>query len=62
VTFVLDHIGLSVGEEVMIDDVSLTLQQGTMNVVLGPTLAGKTPLMRLMAGLDKPQMPAPKKG
>jgi glycerol transport system ATP-binding protein len=54
VTFVLDHIGLSVGEEVMIDDVSLTLQRGTMNVLLGPTLAGKTTLMRLMAGLDKP--------
>jgi glycerol transport system ATP-binding protein len=32
----------------------LTLQKGTMNVLLGPTLAGKTSLMRLMAGLDKP--------
>ena len=53
-TFVLDHIGLSIGEEVMIDDVSLTLEAGTMNVLLGPTLAGKTTLMRLMAGLDKP--------
>jgi glycerol transport system ATP-binding protein len=54
VTFVLDHIGLSVGEEAMIDDVSLTLEPGTMNILLGPTLAGKTTLMRLMAGLDKP--------
>lgn len=32
----------------------LTLQQGTMNVLLGPTLSGKTSLMRLMAGLDVP--------
>ena len=32
----------------------LTLQRGTMNVLLGPTLAGKTSLMRLMAGLDVP--------
>jgi glycerol transport system ATP-binding protein len=32
----------------------LTLARGTMNVLLGPTLAGKTTLMRLMAGLDKP--------
>ncbi|MGB8811991.1 MAG: ATP-binding cassette domain-containing protein, partial [Paracoccaceae bacterium] len=32
----------------------LTLQNGTMNVLLGPTLAGKTSLMRLMAGLDVP--------
>jgi glycerol transport system ATP-binding protein len=54
VTFVLENIGLSVGEEVMIDDVSLTLEHGTMNVLLGPTLAGKTTLMRLMAGLDRP--------
>lgn len=32
----------------------LTLGKGTMNVLLGPTLSGKTSLMRLMAGLDKP--------
>jgi glycerol transport system ATP-binding protein len=30
------------------------LEKGTMNVLLGPTLAGKTSLMRLMAGLDVP--------
>jgi len=54
VTFVLDHIGLSVGAAAMIDDVSLTLEQGSMNILLGPTLSGKTTLMRIMAGLDKP--------
>lgn len=32
----------------------IELQKGTMNVLLGPTSAGKTSLMRLMAGLDKP--------
>ncbi|WP_425074773.1 ABC transporter ATP-binding protein [Sagittula sp. S175] len=32
----------------------LTLENGTMNVLLGPTTSGKTSLMRLMAGLDKP--------
>ncbi|WP_424990722.1 ABC transporter ATP-binding protein [Fluviibacterium sp. S390] len=32
----------------------LTLENGTMNVLLGPTLSGKTSLMRLMAGLDAP--------
>lgn len=50
-TFVLENISLSVGEETVIDDVSLTLDQGSMNVLLGPTLSGKTTLMRLMAGL-----------
>lgn len=33
---------------------TLTLEKGTMNVLLGPTLSGKTSLMRLMAGLDAP--------
>src|SRR5690606_32473324 len=33
---------------------SLSLERGTLNVLLGPTLSGKTSLMRLMAGLDKP--------
>ncbi|MEP4198683.1 MAG: ABC transporter ATP-binding protein [Aliishimia sp.] len=33
---------------------NLTLEKGTMNVLLGPTLSGKTSLMRLMAGLDVP--------
>ena len=53
-TFVLDHIGLSTGDMPVITDVSLTLEKGTMNILLGPTLSGKTTLMRLMAGLDKP--------
>jgi glycerol transport system ATP-binding protein len=37
-----------------IRDVSLTLRHGSLNVLLGPTLSGKTSLMRLMAGLDRP--------
>lgn len=37
-----------------ITDVSLQLDPGSLNVLLGPTLSGKTSLMRLMAGLDKP--------
>lgn len=43
-----------VGAETHIHDVSMTLEHGTLNVLLGPTLAGKTSLMRLMAGLDQP--------
>lgn len=53
-SLVLDHVGLKVGQDVIIDDVSLTFERGVMNVLLGPTLSGKTTLMRLMAGLDKP--------
>lgn len=32
----------------------LRLEAGSLNVLLGPTLAGKTSLMRIMAGLDIP--------
>lgn len=39
---------------VHISPTNLRLEKGTMNVLLGPTLSGKTSLMRLMAGLDVP--------
>jgi glycerol transport system ATP-binding protein len=38
--------------EVHLENLNITLQRGVINVLLGPTLSGKTPLMRLMAGLD----------
>lgn len=40
--------------QVILHPTSLTLEKGTMNVLLGPTSSGKTSLMRLMAGLDAP--------
>jgi glycerol transport system ATP-binding protein len=43
-----------VGADTHIDAVNLTLQHASLNVLLGPTLSGKTSLMRLMAGLDVP--------
>ena len=53
-SFVLDKITYKVGAEIYIHEVSMSLEPGSMNVLLGPTLAGKTTLMRLMAGLDRP--------
>ena len=53
-TFALDHIGLEAEGVRVIDDVSLTFEPGSLNVLLGPTLSGKTTIMRLMAGLDRP--------
>lgn len=50
----LRHVSKSVEGQTHIHDTNLTLEKGTMNVLLGPTLSGKTTLMRLMAGLDKP--------
>lgn len=42
------------GAETHIYPTNLVLERGTLNVLLGPTLSGKTSLMRLMAGLDRP--------
>jgi glycerol transport system ATP-binding protein len=53
-TLELHGVSRSVAGRVHIHPTDLTLQNGTMNVLLGPTLSGKTSLMRLMAGLDKP--------
>jgi glycerol transport system ATP-binding protein len=50
----LRNVTKTVGAVEHIRDVSLTLQHGSLNVLLGPTLSGKTSLMRLMAGLDVP--------
>lgn len=50
----LQGVSRSVGGKVHVHPTTLTLAKGTMNVLLGPTLAGKTSLMRLMAGLDVP--------
>jgi glycerol transport system ATP-binding protein len=54
VTLVLDNVSKKVGAETHIGNVSLTLERGSLNVLLGATLSGKTSLMRLMAGLDAP--------
>ncbi len=53
-SLVLEGLSKSVDGEVHIHPVDLALENGTMNVLLGPTSAGKTTLMRLMAGLEKP--------
>ncbi len=53
-TIALEAVSRHVGRERHIEDVSITFERGSLNVLLGATLSGKTSLMRLMAGLDKP--------
>jgi glycerol transport system ATP-binding protein len=50
----LRNVTKTVGGADHIRDVSLAFRHGSLNVLLGPTLSGKTSLMRLMAGLDVP--------
>ena len=53
-TVTLDRITRSIDGIPAIRDVCLTLERGTLSVLLGPTLSGKTSIMRLLAGLDHP--------
>jgi glycerol transport system ATP-binding protein len=53
-TVTLEHVTRTLDGVPAIRDVSLTLERGTLNVLLGPTLSGKTSIMRLLASLDKP--------
>ena len=54
VPLALESVSRSVGAEVHLHPTDLTLSRGSLTVLLGPTLAGKTTLLRLMAGLDRP--------
>ncbi|MFY3386743.1 ABC transporter ATP-binding protein [Paracidovorax sp. MALMAid1276] len=50
----LDSISKKVGAQTWLYDMSLSLHSGAVTVLLGATQAGKTSLMRIMAGLDVP--------
>jgi glycerol transport system ATP-binding protein len=51
---VLAGIAKKVGAQAWLYDMSLAPHPGAVTVLLGATQAGKTSLMRIMAGLDKP--------
>ncbi len=50
----LQGVTRTVGADTHLYPTSVALVPGAINVLLGATLAGKTTLMRLMAGLDRP--------
>lgn len=50
----LENVSRVVDGVPFLSDVNITFEPGSFNVLLGRTLAGKTSLMRLMAGLDRP--------
>ena len=51
---VLQNISKSFDKDVALDDVSLTIPDGSFVVLLGPTGAGKTTTLRMVSGLDVP--------
>jgi glycerol transport system ATP-binding protein len=50
----LEKVDKIVRQEVHLKDIDLHFEQGSRNVLLGRTLAGKTSLLRILAGLDRP--------
>ncbi len=50
----LQGVDRFVGQEMYLEGIDLELTPGSRNVLLGRTLAGKTTLLRIMAGLDRP--------
>ncbi len=50
----LQNIDKIVDQETHLRDIALEFDSGSRNVILGRTLAGKTSLLRIIAGLDRP--------
>ncbi len=53
---VLQSVDKIVGREVHLKDIQLEFAPGSRHIILGRTLAGKTSLLRVMAGLDRPTL------
>jgi glycerol transport system ATP-binding protein len=50
----LQNVSKVVGGETHLRQIDLAFETGSRNVLLGRTLSGKTSLLRIMAGLDRP--------
>lgn len=50
----LQSVSKSFGAQVALEDVTMTVPDGSFVVLLGPTGAGKTTMLRMVSGLDAP--------
>jgi spermidine/putrescine transport system ATP-binding protein len=50
----LDHVTKKFGDFVAVDDLSLTVPEGSFFALLGPSGCGKTTTLRMVAGLETP--------
>lgn len=49
----LEHVRIQFGRSIILEDISMTVNQGEFIVVLGPNGAGKSTLLKLLLGLIK---------
>ncbi|AQQ55468.1 ABC transporter ATP-binding protein [Planococcus lenghuensis] len=49
----LENISKVFGENLVVDDVSLTIQDGAFAVLVGPSGCGKSTILRMLAGLEQ---------
>ena len=50
----LDNVSVAINGEVILENVSLSLQKGETSVILGPSGAGKSSILKVILGLWKP--------
>ena len=50
----LRHLVKRFGDQVAVDDVSLSVRRGEFLALLGPSGCGKTTLLRIVAGFEDP--------
>ena len=50
----LTGVSKSFGSDTALDDLTMTVPDGSFVVLLGPTGAGKTTTLRMVSGLDRP--------
>ena len=50
----LENVGVRIGQQVLLDSISLTFEAGSRNLILGPNGAGKSLLLRICHGLKQP--------
>ena len=51
---VLQHVAKRFGDVEAVKDLSIAIAEGEFLVILGPSGAGKTTMLRLVAGLERP--------
>ena len=50
----VEHLTKRFGKNLVLDDISETIEQGEKVVIIGPSGSGKSTLLHLLGGVDRP--------